>query len=1043
MVGAGRPARIRLFLEGIEVPVISAQISSQPNAPAQCVLQLPPAELGTRLLPRTLVHLFFLDSLEEVAKLVSYRGSDTTYQKEQGPTLYEIAKERGASGAESEEDLERDERNSRYKLLFCGEVMGFQWAKSPMSRSLVLQCLDLSNYWDYAYQFNNTDIFGPSLKAVLSGGATNLFTDFLSSPGEIATGLLHLPSANYPALKGLMGGIIRLVESIGGCYQQGTKFHGQNIFFSIAELRLGISRMITAYPGDKTVQRLLGGGNYDSLFGRSLGNLGEQVSIRTVLNAVANMVYHEAFSIPSPAYVPSTSLDPKGGNRKKLSSIPAYRQYFLLANQGVDFTKELVQILQESEPASTQANARLSRTQLVKRITGFVNKVARTRQLSRQEPQLNTGPNKKLGATLDQIRIHLQRTSALVNRRWFPGMPQSRQRNEIVVEVNKAAVLFGVLVRLTLDVSDPKTRTPSRLNTHIVRPDVWFAPPPRCNVVFPHHTLSMNYTRNWMQEPTRLLLKVHDEFFGEDELFDSFFFAPRAQTIKGKRHKGTLQELFQGEIMSHELYTGILPIFTKMGEFNIFALRGVEEFQKKVKPKVSLAQRSANYLYFKQRFASRNMTLQLIFSPWLVTGFPGVVLDRYVDPESAEEYLRKLEAKGLERGQATRLLGTHFLGNFAQIQHSLSPTQAETTVQIQFPREFEESTEFLGPSIAADQVVVKRFGSDAIRTYTVAALEKPKVGSIGIYYGAVQRVSEVTPSNPGEFFPVYTGPRRVGDPTQDGQSNIGVPVRLGDVSPTLASTQGVNKVVTFKAYEIREAIPRYRREIVDMPAEEIVRPGWYDDVWHPKNVSQVYQHYFRVDAITGKTVIGEVGSADPGTETLPRDELARQALGLPIDKPGGPAIQGAAVDGQESGGASTRIPSILTLDEDSSIEQAVRFILLTYSYIVNGNLSAQKFSDAYCWRPIASLPDVFGTSDLRLDVRGIDVEQGVEGFHSRAFGPYDDLFGLVTPEVTEVLGAKKSDQARKEGDIRGVKHRAVLDYVEAVKQVIGTRKDQV
>jgi len=1019
-VGLGRPVRIRGFLEGIEIPIISAQISSQPNAPSQCVIQVPPAELGTRLFPRTLLHLFFFDSLEDAGKLVTYRGSDSTTQKPQSPTLYEYAKDRSEKGLDPLETFDQDERNHRYKLLFSGELIGFQWNKQPTNRSLVLQFLDLSNYWDYAYQFNNTDIFGPGIKAVFSGGGTNLFTDFLSSPGEIATGLLHLPSANYPALKGLMGGMIRLVESIGGCFVQDTKFAGQNVFFSVAELRLHISRMITAYPEDNTVKRLLGGGGYDSLFGRSLGNLGEQVSIRTVLNAIAAMIFHETYNITSPLYVPSGSIDPGARVPRRLKNLPEYSYIYLVGLRGYDLTQELIRTLETEPPEADRRNALKTRDFQTRRLRVFNNSISQTLQRMRGDKLFGVGQNKRVAATLEQVRRIFTQVATLINRRWLPGMPAGRQRDEMVVELNKAAVLLRNLQNLELDISNRGTRTPSRLNSHIVRPDVWFSPPPRCNVLLPHHIFSQSYSRSFMQEPTRLLLKTHDEFYGEDELFDNHFFAPQARTTKGKRHKGTMTELFSRDIMTHELFTGILPIFTKMGEFNIFALRGLEENLKKEKPKVSLAQRSANFLYFKQRFASRQMSVDCVFNPWLVVGFPGLVMDRYITPENAEEFQAQQLSQSREELPVQRLLGTHFLGMFAQIQHSLSFSEAQTSVQIQYPREYDEQTEFFGPEIKEDQVIVKRFGNDALRTHVVAALQKPVIGGIGVYYGVIEEVTEITDVTEGMYFSVYTGPRRIGDPALDGTAVVGVPVRLGDASPRLAREKGANTVVTFKAYRVKEAIPRYRREKVDLPAEELIRPGWYDNVWHPKNVSQVYQHYFRTDAITGKTQIGDPGDQSVGNpRQLARDELARQATG----KMQGDQREGIA-------------PAVLTLDDDSSVEQAVRFLLQTYAYISQGNLSAQRFTDAYTWRPIASLPDIFGTADLELDVRGIDVVEGVEGFHSRAFGPYDDLFGLVTPEITEVLGAKKTDQARREGDVRGRKHRAVFDYVDAVRQTV-------
>ena len=59
--GVGSRIRLRLFLEGIEVPVVSATVQVVPNSPSVCSLQIPPLPNGTQLLPRTLVHLFFYD----------------------------------------------------------------------------------------------------------------------------------------------------------------------------------------------------------------------------------------------------------------------------------------------------------------------------------------------------------------------------------------------------------------------------------------------------------------------------------------------------------------------------------------------------------------------------------------------------------------------------------------------------------------------------------------------------------------------------------------------------------------------------------------------------------------------------------------------------------------------------------------------------------------------------------------------------------------------------------------------------------------------
>ena len=46
--------------------------------------------------------------------------------------------------------------------------------------------------------------------------------------------------------------------------------------------------------------------------------------------------------------------------------------------------------------------------------------------------------------------------------------------------------------------------------------------------------------------------------------------------------------------------------------------------------KVGLAQRTTNFLYFKYRFAARQMSITARFNPYLVPGFPGLVIDKYV-----------------------------------------------------------------------------------------------------------------------------------------------------------------------------------------------------------------------------------------------------------------------------------------------------------------------------------------------------------------------------------------------------------------------------
>ena len=96
------PLDLRLFLEGQEVPISGIQLSMNPNSPAMATIYGVPTPQAHRLLPRTLVHVFYMD-----ASL----PPDT-----------------------AEED--------RYRLLYSGEIIGFEYVKQPAVRSMAWKCMD-------------------------------------------------------------------------------------------------------------------------------------------------------------------------------------------------------------------------------------------------------------------------------------------------------------------------------------------------------------------------------------------------------------------------------------------------------------------------------------------------------------------------------------------------------------------------------------------------------------------------------------------------------------------------------------------------------------------------------------------------------------------------------------------------------------------------------------------------------------------------------------------------------------------------------------
>ena len=63
MSNTGTNARylgLRLFLEGVEVEVIKAEVVAGISRPATATISIPATDEAHRLLPRTLVHIFFM-----------------------------------------------------------------------------------------------------------------------------------------------------------------------------------------------------------------------------------------------------------------------------------------------------------------------------------------------------------------------------------------------------------------------------------------------------------------------------------------------------------------------------------------------------------------------------------------------------------------------------------------------------------------------------------------------------------------------------------------------------------------------------------------------------------------------------------------------------------------------------------------------------------------------------------------------------------------------------------------------------------------------
>jgi hypothetical protein len=1059
-VTIGHKLGLRLFLEGVEVPVIGASVTAAANVPSTCTVQLIATNKILEILPRTLVHVFFYDFVN------------------------------GEAGYDS--GLLEDIENSAYKLLFVGEVNGIAFQKDVGSRAVMLNCVDLSNYWDTTYQYNfKGSLLGGRKHAAFIGANANWMNGPLGRGVGSISALLNGRSVNYPELKGLLAGIVRVLETIGGSYYGDTTFRGANDFTAIAELRLKILQQITAAEKDDSTAKLFARKTFNRWMNRQLGGLGKLVTFRGLTQLLQKFVFHDIYPCPAPKYIPRRSGLPKTKtfameitedprSRKFIADVKRLRQLLQSAKQNIEdyplanassnlsVGNVSVEKVGRSKVAESLRTDLYAAYQLVSRmITAGIPKIPGLEALIARINDDIQAVYKHLGrnVTAKNLSFAVSRTAA---SKWLTNAVQACD-SILEVKIKRSRTT-------TYDTLD-------RLNNQVLRPDIWFVPPPRCNVLFPELYSSFSWSRNFLREVSRLELQTTHELLGDDALFNKRYYAPNVADMRSGVRLSSRK--FGRLTLKHELMTGIIPMFEKMTEANIYSMKG-----RKVKHKgapVSYAQRAVNFQYFKHRFASRQMQCQGRFNPWFVPGFPGLIIDRPMDAANIliaglpiEEQISALDIKpesGIEltRGSILReIVPTQFLGCCVHLSHSLSQQGGNTSYAFGQARIHREDTEYLG----VDKADISKKVGTARRGTPVAALPSraPKEKKRGPRGGRVLSVEDVTNQYYDSYLPVY------GSHPKTNTGAAFLEVRVGS-SPNSSSTE------TYRAYKVKEEYTRRARIQVDLPLEDAIRPPWIWDGYTDVLIGDTYMQFFGINSITdieGYTsdkLLSSLAGADSreaaqevqegityGTQKSDNDdsyEWAPATSSKEQDKPRKNKAKKGTSQAEEVGrkvGAET----ILAMETDRTIENSIDYLVRVYSFIKYYGLDVGGFLRNYTWRPVATLPEIMGSvnfyiterskhvpnvanadfdpfaseddsdlfvteaEDAPVKIEGDYIISGREGFHSRAFGDVSDLFGLVDPKVDEILGLSrdKKHAATKRLDVRGLKRAAIWAYMQ-------------
>lgn len=710
MGAAGQRLGLRLFLEGLEVPVVAANVSIGVNAPAAASIQVVPGDRLLELKPRTMVHLFFWDYTLDNEPLIDIQDPEIVAQH-YGVTV-DDAKKIIADNPQSLSDI--DEMRG-YKLLYSGEVVGVTMLKTPAGRQAVLQCSDFSTYWDTTYQFfisysPNGNFLGTE-DAVWAGGAS-MFDDLTAGHVSVMNEYLN-DTPKTPGLenvKGLMGGIISLLEAMGGVPEH---THGVNDFFTIAELKNHILQQIVAEENDDTAQRLFDDKAFEDWLNRGMSSLGELCTFRDMMKLLFQYVYYEVVPNPAAMYVrgkksqtaiKNVTVTNTAATTELFPSVAQAEIQALIFNAQAN--SDLVYISDDPRlmaPDDEDARA-LEFSNQLKGIEFLNTLPARTKQLIEQAILVLTDVKSLAGIERFTVRQTPNGITTQIPREEPKQFRTNRKAWKQVVDLLTRSLNGNIVTTTsTKKVSTQTQPELDQLHTQIFRPDCFFAAPPKCNVIFPEQYTQFQFSRNFLQEVTRL--RLHEEWeFGINEglLETNVHFAPSSPQIQALAQKQGNDSV--RALLPWEIYSGILPKFETVHEVNYVAGQaerklGISSGSIKGQAR-DYTQRVANFNYMKYRFAARTAEISAKFNPFLVCGFPGLVIERpfIIDPNDPSniDKLNKALAK-VNSGRETtinlddvsdhirdiaRAYGapSQYLGMIAALTHNVDQNGGATSV---------------------------------------------------------------------------------------------------------------------------------------------------------------------------------------------------------------------------------------------------------------------------------------------------------------------------------------------------------------------------
>lgn len=675
--------RLRLFLEGIECPVISANVTCNIGSSATASIAIIATPEMINLPTRTCVHLFFL---EDVAVTLESDFKDSA-------------------------DLASDKR---YRLLFMGELHSLSYTKNASGGiNGMLECKDHYENYNRAYVYFSTlgDINANGTEAsntryIYSGALVQ--NNYISFNAQQAlTEAFENPSpltAGYQKTVGMLASIIHLLERFTGFITPDNKVEimGYSTFQTLQQLRLRILQQIGIYSADTFASKLMKSSFLISMIQNTFKIEGGLLTVSQIIDEIMNIIYYARVS-NSCGYGSETGDSQKIANSSRTEIV----EYILSITAGItDLSPIDTYDLAQDKAAfpitwfglSQEAYQRIVESRDIRVWKDEINKPfnstnphAQTTLQTLINKLESTGSDKEVQARLDQLSEVLK----TINNRTLIY-------KDVITKIffTSGSAYYRMFQEVQDDTQNEHISGGKLLKTTMLIPDLFWSVAPTCNVIFPNMYESFSLNSQLTEQTTRLTLQTTNEFFKESKVTTKYYFSPSLVPVKdvfsdGVATKSDVVEFlaatergkrFDGFLLDHELFSGIVPEFATKDIFK-FLVAGIDQDANNAE---NFLERTTDYLYVQSRLSKTSISINGIFNPYVAVGFPCVVFDRYSTTDTGSEFLGSVS--------------NHYIGLVSLVSHSIDQSSATTSYSISYARRHkDDSIKLGGAKLGSDQ----------------------------------------------------------------------------------------------------------------------------------------------------------------------------------------------------------------------------------------------------------------------------------------------------------------------------------------------------